>query len=145
MQAPPLPSTMYLLASYFRCVGFYHMQITPPTCSVHGGFGQERTPDSSWYAESLHMAAGTVLVLILPPFLGKSFYLSSASSNSPSELCCLIHAPSMGGVGSESFMGPRRVGHSCSHSSSSSAWSKRSRSLTASHCISVSFPSHPRS
>lgn len=101
MQAPPLPSTMYLLASYFRCVGFYHMQITPPTCSVHGGFGQERTPDSSWYAESLHMAAGTVLVLILPPFLGKSFYLSSASSNSPSELCCLIHAPSMGGVGWE--------------------------------------------
>ena len=39
------------------------------------------SPDSSWDTESLHMAASTVLVLILPPFLGKSFYLSSASSD----------------------------------------------------------------
>ena len=32
------------LASYFHCAGFYHMQITLPTCRVCSGFGHLTVP-----------------------------------------------------------------------------------------------------
>ena len=44
IMAPPLLSTMCPLASYFHCAGFYHMQVTLPTCSVCSGFGHLTAP-----------------------------------------------------------------------------------------------------